>query len=132
MGASAGGLESVTQVLQDLPARAGMASVFVKHLDPVHKSLLADLLTRTTTDTSVSNVLSGASLFCFKRHTKEWMTGNANRESRHEGPAEEILYKALTALGTISEDKNQHHSRRRERTGAHTYHLCSHSRCDYI
>ena len=48
IGASAGGLEAVTQVLQHLPARTGMAFVLVQHLDPTHKSLLADPLTRAT------------------------------------------------------------------------------------
>src|SRR5450759_379684 len=48
IGASAGGLEAFTQVLQHLPASTGMAYVLVQHLDPAHKSLLADLLARAT------------------------------------------------------------------------------------
>jgi two-component system CheB/CheR fusion protein len=48
VGASAGGLEAFTQLLQALPANAGMAFVFVQHLDPKHKSMLAEILGRAT------------------------------------------------------------------------------------
>ncbi len=48
IGASAGGLEAFTHLLAHLPATTGMAYVLVQHLDPTHKSLLTDLLTRIT------------------------------------------------------------------------------------
>lgn len=48
IGASAGGLEAFTHLLAHLPTTTGMAYVLVQHLDPTHKSLLTDLLTRTT------------------------------------------------------------------------------------
>ncbi|MDB6122970.1 MAG: hypothetical protein JWQ71_1963, partial [Pedosphaera sp.] len=48
IGASAGGLEAFTQLLQNLPVDTGMAFVLVQHLDPAHESALAQLLTRTT------------------------------------------------------------------------------------
>jgi two-component system CheB/CheR fusion protein len=48
VGASAGGLEAVTKVLGILPADAGLAVVVVQHLDPGHRSALAELLARTT------------------------------------------------------------------------------------
>ena len=48
IGASAGGLEAFTQLLSGLPARTGMAFVFVQHLDPHHQSRLTDLLARAT------------------------------------------------------------------------------------
>ncbi len=48
IGASAGGLEAFTHLLEHLPATTGMAYVLVQHLDPTHKSLLADLLARAT------------------------------------------------------------------------------------
>src|SRR6185369_16561564 len=38
VGASAGGLEAFTQLLQHLPADSGMALVLIQHLDPTHKS----------------------------------------------------------------------------------------------
>jgi two-component system CheB/CheR fusion protein len=48
IGASAGGLEAATQLLQSLPKNTGMAFVLVQHLDPTHESALSVLLSRTT------------------------------------------------------------------------------------
>ena len=48
IGASAGGLEACSELLEHLPADTGMAFVLVQHLDPSHKSMLAELLGRTT------------------------------------------------------------------------------------
>lgn len=48
IGASAGGLEAVTQLLKSLPPDIGMAFVLVQHLDPTHESALSSLLSRTT------------------------------------------------------------------------------------
>ena len=47
-GASAGGLEAMTEVLHSLPAELGAAIVFIQHLDPKHSSMLTELLARTT------------------------------------------------------------------------------------
>jgi two-component system CheB/CheR fusion protein len=48
IGASAGGLEALRELLRFLPDDAGMAYVVVQHLDPRHESLLPDLLARAT------------------------------------------------------------------------------------
>ena len=48
IGASAGGLEAFSELLQALPEDTGMAYVFVQHLDPRHVSLLTGLLQRHT------------------------------------------------------------------------------------
>ncbi len=48
IGASAGGLEAFTQLLQNLPANTGMAFVLVQHLDPHHESILSELLSTQT------------------------------------------------------------------------------------
>jgi two-component system CheB/CheR fusion protein len=48
IGASAGGLEAFTQLLGHLPVDTGLAYVLVQHLDPVHESILAELLARAT------------------------------------------------------------------------------------
>src|SRR5713226_7018628 len=48
IGASAGGLEAVTQLLKHLPANTGMGFVLVQHLDPAHESALAQILGRAT------------------------------------------------------------------------------------
>lgn len=49
VGASAGGLEAFTRLLQHLAGDTGMAFVFVQHLAPRHASMLASLLSRATT-----------------------------------------------------------------------------------
>ena len=48
VGASAGGLEAFTELLQNLPQKTGMAFVLVQHLDPAHGSALREILARTT------------------------------------------------------------------------------------
>src|SRR6266516_1896403 len=48
IGASAGGLEACTHLLQHLPPDTGMGFVLVEHLDPGHASALAQLLARAT------------------------------------------------------------------------------------
>ncbi len=48
IGASAGGLEAFTQLLQALPANTGMVFVLVQHLEPKHESVLTRLLAKET------------------------------------------------------------------------------------
>jgi two-component system CheB/CheR fusion protein len=48
VGASAGGLESFTEVLQNLPRNPGVALLFVSHLEPHHKSHLQEILSKVT------------------------------------------------------------------------------------
>jgi PAS domain S-box-containing protein len=48
VGASAGGLEPFQEFLAELGDSPGIAIVFVQHLDPTSKSLLAELLSKTT------------------------------------------------------------------------------------
>ena len=48
IGASAGGLEALTQLLKALPPDPGMAFVLVPHLDPKHESAMTELLGRAT------------------------------------------------------------------------------------
>jgi two-component system CheB/CheR fusion protein len=48
VGASAGGLEAITQLLGALPNDTGMAFLVVQHLDPRHASRLPELLARAT------------------------------------------------------------------------------------
>jgi two-component system, chemotaxis family, CheB/CheR fusion protein len=49
VGASAGGLETFSEVLRGLTETNGMAFVFVQHLAPKHASVLPDLLASVTT-----------------------------------------------------------------------------------
>jgi len=46
IGASAGGLEPMTQLLRSLPGNMGMAFIVVQHLDSTHASLLPEILER--------------------------------------------------------------------------------------
>jgi two-component system CheB/CheR fusion protein len=48
IGASAGGLEAFSRLLESLPVDTGMAFVLVQHLDPKHPSLLTHLLSGKT------------------------------------------------------------------------------------
>jgi two-component system, chemotaxis family, CheB/CheR fusion protein len=48
IGASAGGLDAFTQLLQAVPADTGMAFVLIQHLAPNYPSSLAEILSRTT------------------------------------------------------------------------------------
>jgi two-component system, chemotaxis family, CheB/CheR fusion protein len=48
IGASAGGLEAVSELLSSLPADSGMAFILVQHLDPHHDSMLVEILTKKT------------------------------------------------------------------------------------
>lgn len=53
IGASAGGLEACQKLLDALPTKPDMSFLLVQHLDPSHKSLMAELLGRHTTMTIV-------------------------------------------------------------------------------
>src|SRR5437588_12963280 len=44
IGASAGGLEAVKSFLKALPAKSGMAYVFIQNLNPQHESILPEIL----------------------------------------------------------------------------------------
>ncbi|MDN5284522.1 MAG: chemotaxis protein CheR [Mucilaginibacter sp.] len=48
IGASAGGLDAVKAFLKALPAKSGMAYVFVQHLSPEHESILPEILQKIT------------------------------------------------------------------------------------
>ena len=48
VGASAGGLEAITKLISALPKSPGMAFIIIQHLDPTHKSLMAQLLAKHT------------------------------------------------------------------------------------
>ncbi|AYJ84751.1 response regulator (plasmid) [Sphingomonas paeninsulae] len=48
IGASAGGLDATTRLIDALPKSPGMAFILIQHLDPTHKSLMADLLAKHT------------------------------------------------------------------------------------
>src|SRR5579872_6468692 len=48
IGASAGGLEAINELFDNMPATTGFSFVVVQHLSPDYKSLMADLLSKHT------------------------------------------------------------------------------------
>jgi len=48
IGASAGGLDAFKKFFSAMPPESGMAFVLIQHLDPLHKSITADILARNT------------------------------------------------------------------------------------
>jgi two-component system, chemotaxis family, CheB/CheR fusion protein len=48
IGASAGGLEPTAELLNNIPAKTGLAFVIVQHLDPTHPSALTEILSRNS------------------------------------------------------------------------------------
>lgn len=48
IGASAGGLEALEQLLRNVPDNSGMAYVVIQHLDPTQKGMLPELLQRVS------------------------------------------------------------------------------------
>ena len=48
IGASAGGLDAFRRLLKAIPDDSGMAFVLVQHLDPLHESILPEILSRVT------------------------------------------------------------------------------------
>ena len=61
IGASAGGLEALRQLLPTLPATDNLVYVVVQHLDPKHESILTSLL-EASSQMPVSQVFDGAAL----------------------------------------------------------------------
>ena len=48
IGASAGGLEAMMELLKHLPSETGIAFIYVQHLSPDHKSMLTEILSKKT------------------------------------------------------------------------------------
>ena len=48
IGASAGGLDAIKNLLSNIPENNGMAFIIVQHMDPTHKSGLVNILSRST------------------------------------------------------------------------------------
>ncbi|WP_042885773.1 chemotaxis protein CheB [Cupriavidus necator] len=46
IGASAGGLEAISELMAEIPAVSGMAFLVVQHLDPSRPSLLPEILAK--------------------------------------------------------------------------------------
>jgi len=83
IGASAGGLEAMKQLIPHLGAAPGLAIVYVQHLDPSHESFLAALLS-TATKLPVVPIVDGIRvdpdrIFLAPPHTSVVVDGNVLR-----------------------------------------------------
>lgn len=58
IGASAGGLEALSNLIAALPADLGLAYVLIQHLSPTHRSMMVQLLSRETA-MAVQEVVDG-------------------------------------------------------------------------
>ena len=58
IGASAGGLEAISEFLAELPSKSDLAYVVIQHLAPEHKTLLPEILAKKTS-MSVEQILDG-------------------------------------------------------------------------
>jgi two-component system, chemotaxis family, CheB/CheR fusion protein len=61
IGASAGGLEAVTELISGIKTESGLAFLLVQHLDPRHPSLLAEIIA-TKTGMKVETAVDGESI----------------------------------------------------------------------
>ena len=79
IAASAGGLEAFTQVLKHLVTDTGMAFVLIQHLDPKHKSLLSEILGRTTkmpvTEVQDGMIVKPNNVYIIPPNTKMMLSG---------------------------------------------------------
>jgi two-component system CheB/CheR fusion protein len=91
IGASAGGLEAVTELLQNLPNNTGMAFVYIQHLDRSHKSALAEILQRATemkvTEVDHGTVVKPDNLYIIPPNTNMALDGGTFKlYDRADGP----------------------------------------------
>lgn len=59
IGASAGGVEAITELFKNVPSDTGMAFVYIQHLAPKTESMLTEIIQRSTgmpVQTIVDNV----------------------------------------------------------------------------
>ncbi|MGQ0752644.1 MAG: chemotaxis protein CheB [Betaproteobacteria bacterium] len=89
IGASAGGLEAIGELLTALPVDTGMAFIVVQHLDPVRPSLLAEILAKKTA-MPVAEVRNGSSIaadrvYIIAPGTLLTLSGNALRSEARDG-----------------------------------------------
>src|SRR5690349_21778694 len=107
IGASAGGLEAYTEMLEALPADPGMAFLVVSHLDPDQKSHLTEILARVTR-MSVREVADGMAVekntvYCMPAGTSmEMVDGHLTLAARPPKPAVHMpidhLFRSLAAI----------------------------------
>jgi two-component system, chemotaxis family, CheB/CheR fusion protein len=104
IGASAGGLEAVSELLSALPASTGMAFVLVQHLDPSRASMLVEILGKKTAlpvaEARDGMRLAADRLYVIPPNASLTVAGNllrlAAREGNPPGPID-ALFRSLAA-----------------------------------
>ena len=95
IGASAGGLEALTDLLANLPPEPPMAIVFVQHLDPRYHSKLVEILARATKmrvqEAADGTAVERGSLYVIPADRDlALMHGSLQLMQRPEGPARHL------------------------------------------
>jgi two-component system CheB/CheR fusion protein len=106
IGASAGGLDPIGELLEAMSARTGMAFLIVQHLDPVRASMLAEILGKKTS-MPVAEVKAGMSIapdhaYIIPPNTLLSLDGDALRleprpEGRQPSMPVDFLFQSLAA-----------------------------------
>lgn len=110
IGASAGGLEAFTAFLSNMPADSGMAFILVQHLDPHHKSMLVELLSRHTA-MPVLEAANGVSvaanhIYIIPPNATLTLRGGALRVAK-PAPAREHRRPIDTFFASLAEDQGE-------------------------
>ncbi len=106
LGASAGGLDSISQVLSHLPASLPCGVLIVQHLSPDHKSVMAELLQRRTAlqvheAVDGERILRGAAYIAPPGHHLVAEPGSVRLlrtpQVHHHRPSVDLLFESLAA-----------------------------------
>lgn len=104
IGASAGGLEALTELLSQLPGTTGLAYVVVQHQDPKARSLLADLLARAiempVREVEEGTVVEPDRVYVCPAHAELTLQGDVFHLSPHRQPSGRptLIDRLLTSL----------------------------------
>ncbi len=109
VGASAGGLEAFSKLVERLPADTGMAFVLVMRLDPKHESILPELLARSASlpvsEANEGTLVAPNHIYVTPRNTSLAIEGGALRlQSRRKGRVRRRPIDAF--LQSLAEDQD--------------------------
>jgi two-component system CheB/CheR fusion protein len=111
IGASAGGLDAFKSFFASIPPDTGMAFVLVQHLSPDHKSILADLLGKTTamrvTEAADDVEVQANCVFVIPPNATMTIAGGRLKVAR-PAPPRERRRPIDTFLQSLAEDQGEH------------------------
>ncbi len=110
MGASAGGLEAFRAFFDAMPADNGMAFVLVQHLDPHHRSMLVELLSKHTgmavTETADGTPVAANRVYVIPPDATLTVSGGVLRVVK-PAPAREHRRPIDTFFASLAEDQGE-------------------------